>query len=75
MNEWTNGSTYIVLSFTGLPASTLFGTVWIDTAVSFQPTGAQRGIFPVSPRGSYEGITRAIRQCRKKGIALEFLEA
>lgn len=33
-----------------------------------------RGILRVESRGSYEGTFRALKQCRKSGILLEFLE-
>lgn len=32
-----------------------------------------RNILKVTPRGSYMGVHRAFKQCRKYGIPLEFL--
>lgn len=63
----------MLIKFNGCTANTVIGTLFLTVSISVEPTAAMRGILRVTPRGSYEGTFRAIRQARKKGIALEFL--
>lgn len=48
-----NNIPYIAIRFFDLPLNMGIGTLFIDTAVSFEPVASMRGIFPTRPRGSY----------------------
>lgn len=59
-----------VLAFYGLPPSTQFGKLFIDTGFSFNPTANSVGMFPTKVRGGYPATHNFIHQCRKLGIPL-----
>lgn len=66
---------FVMLKWTGCQSATQIGTLFVTMAISFEPVAAQRGIFSVQPRGSYQGTFRLFKQLRKAGVALEFLKA
>jgi hypothetical protein len=59
-----------VMYFYGLPASTNFGKLYIESGMSFNPTAANIGMFPTKIRGGYPSTHNFIHQCRKLGIPL-----
>lgn len=65
-----NSSDFFFMKWNGCNASTVIGTVFITVSASIEPIATMRGILNVEPRGSYEGVFRAFKQSRKKGIPL-----
>lgn len=70
VDSFQNEQPVMVMKFNGCTPSTVIGTLFMTVSISVEPTAGMRGILRVTPRGSYEGTFRAIRQARKKGIAL-----
>lgn len=64
---------FIILKWTGCTPGANIGTMYVTTAISIEPVAKMRNILQVTPRGSYEGTFRVLKQCRKRGIPLEFL--
>lgn len=60
-------SPLIILRFTGCTPSVAIGTIYIDTAISIEPVASMRSILKVTPRGSYNGVFRVLKQARKDG--------
>lgn len=52
-NTLLNQAPYMILKWSGCNASTVIGTLFVTTAMSFEPIASQRGVFSVQPRGSY----------------------
>jgi hypothetical protein len=69
-SEYFNNMPFIIMKWNGCSASTAIGTIFVTLAISFEPVAAQRGIFAVQPRGSYEGTYRVFKQARKLGVPL-----
>lgn len=55
---------------TGLPVNAPIGSLYLTIAGSFDPIASQKGVFPISPRGTYEGCHRIFKACKKYGVQL-----
>lgn len=65
---------FIVAFFQGCAASTTIGTIYIDTAITVNPTANNIGVFPVSIRGSYNGTHLLLHQLRKNGKKPQYMD-
>ncbi len=65
-----NATDFIFMKFTGCTASKNIGTLYCTISISIEPNADVRGILNVTPRGSYEGVFRVTKQCRKDDMRL-----